>query len=244
MGKRWDYGDAGDRYKVAPGDTWEVGPHTFYCADAETGKAANIAHEWRPAMAYTDPPWTAGLASGYRTKAASTPEGVGIATGKVDFPALMRRMGDALRHVRGDVFVEIGKQQVDIVKATLVGFGGPILHDWRITYYGLKPCHLLHTTFSGVTNLPVAESTPSADGMDEPAAWCIEHGSNPGDLVFDPFVGRGLVALEAHRLGRIALGMELNPRRLAVTIDLLVKESGYDACRYAASGEETRGRDD
>ena len=32
----------------------------------------------------------------------------------------------------------------------------------------------------------------------------------PGDLVFDPFSGLGTVALRAMKLGRVAIGIELN----------------------------------
>jgi DNA modification methylase len=43
------------------------------------------------------------------------------------------------------------------------------------------------------------------------AAICISLGSRPGDIVLDPFVGSGTTALVAHRLGRKAIGVELNP---------------------------------
>ena len=52
---------------------------------------------------------------------------------------------------------------------------------------------------------------------------CLQLTSRPGDLVLDPFLGAGTTALVAARLGRRAVGIELNPayvemarRRLAV----------------------------
>lgn len=40
---------------------------------------------------------------------------------------------------------------------------------------------------------------------------CILAGSHPGDTVLDPFLGSGTTALVADRLGRDAIGIELNP---------------------------------
>ncbi|TXH50931.1 MAG: site-specific DNA-methyltransferase [Desulfurellales bacterium] len=43
------------------------------------------------------------------------------------------------------------------------------------------------------------------------AEICIKSGSQPGDTVLDPFFGAGTVGLVADRLGRDAIGIELNP---------------------------------
>lgn len=46
--------------------------------------------------------------------------------------------------------------------------------------------------------------------------FCIKRYSNPGDVVLDPFCGRGTTALQANLLGRIAYTSDVNP--LAVRI--------------------------
>lgn len=43
------------------------------------------------------------------------------------------------------------------------------------------------------------------------AERCIKAGSKPGDTVLDPFSGAGTTLLVASRLGRSAVGCELNP---------------------------------
>ena len=40
---------------------------------------------------------------------------------------------------------------------------------------------------------------------------CVLAGSAPGDVVLDPFLGSGTVAAVAQRLGRRAIGIDLNP---------------------------------
>jgi len=48
---------------------------------------------------------------------------------------------------------------------------------------------------------------------------CILAGSREGDTVLDPFMGSGTVAWVAKRLGRRAIGYELNPAYCNLTID-------------------------
>jgi len=45
---------------------------------------------------------------------------------------------------------------------------------------------------------------------------CLIAGSRPGDLVMDPFMGSGTVAVVVERLGRKWLGIELNPDYLEI----------------------------
>ena len=71
------------------------------------------------------------------------------------------------------------------------------------------------------------DEQPIADlnltGMDDdftPRA-AMEAATQPGAVIMDFCTGRGLTAVTAQHLGRIAWGTELNPRRLAVTLDKL-----------------------
>ena len=48
--------------------------------------------------------------------------------------------------------------------------------------------------------------------------------SDPGDLIFDPFLGSGTTMIAADREGRIACGMELSPKYLAVILERARKE--------------------
>jgi DNA modification methylase len=54
---------------------------------------------------------------------------------------------------------------------------------------------------------------------------CILAGSAPGDAILDPFMGAGTTALVAKRLGRRAIGAELNSEY----IDISAKRLGQPA---------------
>lgn len=72
----------------------------------------------------------------------------------------------------------------------------------------------------------------------ETAARLIEGLSDPKQVVFDPFCGSGSVLVEAHRLGRAALGTDLNP--LAIELAWLKTRAFDENERHAlveASGE-------
>ena len=61
----------------------------------------------------------------------------------------------------------------------------------------------------------------------------IEHYSNKGDLVLDPFSGSGVTAIEAVRLGRKGIAVDLDPistfitRITASPIDLKLLDEGF-----------------
>lgn len=41
--------------------------------------------------------------------------------------------------------------------------------------------------------------------------WLLEKYSQPGDIIFDPFLGSGTALIAARKTGRLGLGFELNP---------------------------------
>lgn len=57
----------------------------------------------------------------------------------------------------------------------------------------------------------------SAIFPDELIAPCIEAGSDPGDIVLDPFSGSGTTGIVARKLGRDYIGVELSPEYAALS---------------------------
>jgi DNA modification methylase len=55
----------------------------------------------------------------------------------------------------------------------------------------------------------------------ELAARMIVNSSQPGERVYDPFLGSGSMLIAAHQLGRICCGLELDPGYVAVVLERL-----------------------
>lgn len=58
--------------------------------------------------------------------------------------------------------------------------------------------------------------------------------SNPGDVVYDPFVGSGTSIVEAEKSGRLWIGNDINPEYIALTQQRLKTECGIDISAGAA----------
>jgi hypothetical protein len=207
---RWMYGDAGDRYPVSFGDIWQTGSHLFACGDLEVGHAQKIlAHAHiSPVATFVDPPWLAGNAAAFRTK-AGVPR-------KVDYMHLMSCIFEAIAHVPLCVMIMGNRSSQNIMS---LGKQIAFAHakSFPMFYYRVHPCRLL--LFS---QEPLDFEPPCAD---EDPVWkaCMSTLLASGNTIFDPCVGRGGTAIHAHQHGCTMIGMELHPRRMAVTLDRLEK---------------------
>jgi DNA modification methylase len=58
----------------------------------------------------------------------------------------------------------------------------------------------------------------------------MQNNSNPGQAVYDPFLGSGTTLIAAETTGRVCLGMELEPRYVDVTVRRWQAFTGMKAC--------------
>ena len=71
----------------------------------------------------------------------------------------------------------------------------------------------------------------------------IEYYTNPGDVVLDPFVGSGVTIIEAARLGRLGIGIDLNPvacfiaRMTLLPVELSELHLGFDRIKAAVKDD-------
>lgn len=65
---------------------------------------------------------------------------------------------------------------------------------------------------------------------------CIRAGSEPGDLVLDPFIGSGTTGLVADRLGRRWIGIDANPEYIALAAKRTAQAPLWDLEADAGSG--------
>lgn len=216
---RWTYGEAWEKYPVEPGQVWAIGPHRVMAGDLELGDAlAFLAHPEvpTPGLGYADPPWTPSNASGFRTKAG--------AESKADWSLLQRRVAEAML-VPALSFCEMGLTTTEDFVATVKKAGGNVYSVQQINDPPNRfTCNLVALGYE--PQVPIGSlrhlTKPRAlTGLETPG-WAIQNYSQPRGVVYDCCLGRGLTAVTAHDLGRVCIGTELNPRRLAVAIAKLV----------------------
>lgn len=209
-------------YPVAFGDVWRVGVHTVICGDieAEAWLPALRRHALpagAPALTYTDPPWGAALATGFRTK-AGMPR-------RVVYDDFLRLLADRVAVVGsgGAAFVEQGRDwQAQTADAfTERGFVAVRALPAAITYYRRSPATL--TAFMpagapGDARLLAQDALDACEGRDDADTPGVVLSRYPAGVVFDPCLGQGLTLIAAAATGHACVGVELNPRRMAVAL--------------------------
>jgi DNA modification methylase len=105
-------------------------------------------------------------------------------------------------------------------------------HENR-TYPGAKPRDIL-VSGRNLRNVWTIATAPYAEAHfatfpPELAERCIRAGSKPDDTILDPFSGAGTTALVADRLGRHAIGIDLNPQYGGMARERVAKDAGLFA---------------
>lgn len=212
---KFKYGDSWEKYPIKPNEIWGVGDHVIACGDIEAGNAETLLAKYgQPDFAFVDPPWNKGNAKAFLTKANIDRS--------VDFDVFLDRIISLIKQAKHDVLIEFGNQLVGAVKERIAK-EGRVIKQWDVVYYGKNPCKMLHCAWGSETI-----SAGDCSGMDEMKipSWFFKHANSDfllGKTLFDPCMGQGLTAVTAQSFGMRALGLELNPRRAAVTIEKLAK---------------------
>lgn len=219
----WRYTNAHEQYPVQANEVWCVGEHTFVCGDLQAPNRLQEtllqveAEQGPTSLIYTDPPWNAGNAASFRTKA-------GVTKRQVDMNDLLTAVLEPARSRGLLAFMEGGVKQQAMVNGLVKSLGGYVGDNWDITYYKKKPCFILAADFR---DEPVNDY-PDLTGLDDddtPRAVLEHYASAFGGskLVVDPCGGRGLTTRTAAQCGWKAVTSELSPYRMAEAIDSVVK---------------------
>lgn len=207
--------DPGDSLDVQPGDVWQVGEHILAAGDLERGDARRLLEfvGENPTLSYVDPPWNQGQATRFRHQ--------GGAEGETKFRQLLGEVIEAVHYASHSALVEMGVREWPTLRQLIRDHGGLLCDVYGITYDRKNAAVLARAswTTSGQTSV----RSPDLEGADDAVTpgLAIAFWTQPDDLVFDPCLGRGLTAIEADRIGRRCVGLELNPRRVAVAVSKL-----------------------
>lgn len=212
--------------------TYRVGPHLFRCGDLEQDDWKRLIGLLDAAcpLVYSDPPWNAANARYWRTHAE-------ILSGPVNWPSFCEVWCRAVAFVNPCVvYTEqsaVGYHATVMIQAAK-RCGLPSLHSTYTVRYGAPVNTSDHIVECRRPNLLCRFATDGWDGDptglagEEMTRHVFTHeplvARSKGLFVADPCVGKGMTARMAHRFGLRCVGLELNPCRLQVTIDWLVKQ--------------------
>lgn len=203
---KYRYGNAWEEHPIRPGEVWglpdgsRLAVHNLF--------APLPAFMLKADLVFIDPPWNQGNLTAFYTKAE-----------RDDYPswddfqqAVIQRMEDISPAV---AYIEMGNRFADHWQREL-SLRWPVVQRWPVVYYRKHPTTLLR-----------AASTPIAydfTGMDEAKAISLIAQIEQYTIMGDMCMGQGLVGLAAYKAGKPFVGTELNPRRLAVLIQKLVRQ--------------------
>ena len=237
-----------------PGDVWHLGPHRLLCGDLMDldAVAALMAGE-KAACVWTDPPYNADYSSRV-DKSRQKPWG-GIANDDQTAEAFGSFVLDACASLwcvladGGSIYLWTDWKrypQVSAIfaeafnhKATIVwdkghfGLGTFYRTQYELQLYGIRGER--STTWNAGHNErdvwtlsrdPVGSYVHPTQKPVELAIRAMSNSSNVGDVVFDGFAGSGSSLIAAHRIGRIARAVELDPRYADVICRRYQEHSG------------------
>lgn len=226
---------------VKRGDLFALGDHRMLCGDSTDRKAQNIVlGDESPRCVWTDPPY--GVAYKGKTKQA-----LEIENDNLDEPALARLLresiGLAFSNLAGGgaIYVAAPAGPLHIVFARVLGdlrahrqtiiwvkdqfvLGRSDFHyRHEPIFYGVKPGKRQRPPRDedSVWEIPRPRANREHPTMKpvELVARAIRFSTRSGDSILDPFSGSGTTILAAERLGRKAIGIEIDPSYCRVAID-------------------------
>jgi hypothetical protein len=221
-------------YPVEPGHVWGVGPHRFVCADAEGIAGALVAElAGRIDMVWTDPPYTAGQGTMYRTISGVDGE-VGR---KVEWDHLADCLVACWARCDGDVWLGTAATSEALWTPAVERAGGVVLAVVPTVFATHDTIQMLIRFSAWDRPMP---SLPFGVHADKCAEFTMEaslglpdDAERNGRTVTDFCTGRGKVPRAAAVTGHRYVGSELSPGRMAVALVKQAALIGEAAVRVA-----------
>ena len=227
-----------------PGDLWVLGEHRVLCGDATSPEDYARLLVGGPAdMVFIDPPYNVDYANSAKDRMRGTQRPIlndNLGTAFHDF--LLAALTPTIAHCRGAIYIAMSSSELDVLQTAFRAAGGrwstfiiwaknkftlghadyqrqyePILYGWPedakrhwcgdrdqgdVWHINRQHRNDLHPTMKPV----------------ELVERCIRNSSRPGDVVLDSFGGSGTTLIAAHKSGRRARMMELDPKYVDVIV--------------------------
>lgn len=228
------------------GDVWICGAHRVRCGDSTVeSDVAALMGKIKPNLMVTDPPYGVEYDASWREGAKAT--GKVLNDDRADwsaawalFPGNIAYVWHAFLHSAtvAESLQKVGfKIRAEIIwrKARLVFGRGDYHAQHESAWYAVKSKGDWHgdrkqSTVWDIESTPKAEQTEhSTQKPVEAMRRPMENNSSQGQAVYDPFLGSGTSLIAAETIGRVCLGMELNPAYVDVAVARWEAFTGQDA---------------
>jgi DNA modification methylase len=226
-----------------PGDLWILGNHRLLCGDATIATdVERVLGSVKPLLMVTDPPYGVDYDPGWRNKAGAA---MTRRTGKVLnddradwreawalFPGDVTYVWHGALHTVAVIesLVAAGfemRAQIVWAKDRLVLSRGDYHWQHESCAYCVRKTGKGHwaggrkqTTLWQIANRD--QDAETVHGTQKPVECMrrpIVNNSNPGQAIYDPFMGSGTTLIAAETTGRVCHGIELNPAYVDVAVE-------------------------
>jgi DNA modification methylase len=235
--------------RAKPGDLWQLGHHRLLCGDCTVATdVAKLLGTVRPGLMVTDPPYGVNYDPAWRNEAAKAGK-IGFAArreGKVSnddrvdwseayclFPGAIAYIWHADRHA-SEVQVSLEKCQFD-VRSQIIWAKSRFAISRGHYHWQHEPCwyavrrgtkgnwkgNRSQTTLWQI-DTTVGDKAKNNHGTQKPVECMrrpILNHTNPGQAVYDPFLGSGTTMIACESEGRVCFAMDIDP----VYVDVAVK---------------------
>jgi DNA modification methylase len=234
------------------GDIWLAGSHRIACGDATDAAAvAALLGGLTPELMVTDPPYGVDYDPAWRHRLGvnhSARRGKVRNDDKADWGAAWGLFPGAIAYVWHGALhaTTVAESLVDngfTVRAQIIWAKERLVLGRGDYHWQHEPCWYavrskgnwtgdrkqttLWTIASGGQDSETSHSTQKpVECMRRP----MQNNSNPGQAVYDPFLGSGTTLIAAETTGRICLGMELEPRYVDEAVQRWQAFTGKTAC--------------
>jgi DNA modification methylase len=240
-----------------PGDVWICGEHRVICGDSTDADVyASVLGEDVADMVFTDPPYNVNYANSAKDKMRGKDRAIlndNLGDGFYDF--LLAALTPAVEHCQGAVYVAMSSSELDTLQSAFRAAGG----HWSTFIIWAKNTFTLGRADYQRQYEPILYGWP--EGADrhwcgdrnQGDVWAIKkpqkndlhptmkpvelverairNSSRPGDVVMDPFGGSGTTMIAAHKSGRKARLIELDPKYVDVIVRRWQDYAGAKAIR-------------
>lgn len=236
-----------EKWKVKSGDVWQVGPHRIVCGDSFDAEALAALTDSKPVdLIVTDPPFAIyGSSTGVGTDVADDKM---IRPFFEQLFKTARELVKPFAHIyafcdwRSYPTLVHGARSAQLAAKNLLvwdkgnaGLGSMYANSHELVAFFVREPKQTAMTGNMATghrqvfasNILRFNRTSGADRQHnaaKPVGLCIElvkNSSDDGARVLDLFLGSGTTIVAAHKTGRIGLGMEMEPRYVAVCLERL-----------------------